>query len=152
MDSHRFESGELESEFAGSLRERRAHPRLRCKGVGEFKILPDGPRIVGTLINLSLGGCCITSETKIPAKLWQSLEVQLTVRDLRLRLPAEVRRVDDDTVGIQFLEVSSRKEEQIRYLIDELLEIGKLRLAHKEKGGGASTEPADGFEIEDDIY
>jgi len=133
MDSRRFESGELEPESEGALRERREHPRVRCKGVGEIRILPDGPRIVGTLINLSLGGCCIASETKIPAKLKQILEVQLTACDFRLRLAAEVRRLDAATVGIKFLDVSGRKEEQICYLIDELFELGKIRLMGKAR-------------------
>jgi c-di-GMP-binding flagellar brake protein YcgR len=101
--------------------------------VGEFRILPNGPSITGTLVNLSLSGCCIASETEIPAKLKQPLEVQLTACDFRLRLAAEVRRLDAKTVGIQFLDVSSRKEEQVRYLIDELFELGKIRFLSRDK-------------------
>jgi len=133
MDSRRFESEKQEREFPGAPRERRLHPRLRCKGVGEFRILPNGPSITGTLVNLSLSGCCIASETEIPAKLKQPLEVQLTACDFRLRLAAEVRRLDAKTVGIQFLDVSSRKEEQVRYLIDELFELGKIRFLSRDK-------------------
>jgi c-di-GMP-binding flagellar brake protein YcgR len=126
--------------------ERRAHPRLACKGVGEFTILPDGPRIVGALTNLSLGGCCIVSETEIPAQPCAQVEVQLTACDIRLRLAAEVRRIDKGNVGIQFLDVSSRKEEQIQYLIDELLELEKLRTPGKDEGGGASDEQGVGIQ------
>jgi c-di-GMP-binding flagellar brake protein YcgR len=133
MDSRRFESEEPEPETTGVPRERRVHPRLRCKGVGEFRLLPNGPSITGTLINLSLGGCCIASATEIPAKLKQPLEVQLTACDFRLLLSAEVRRLDEKTVGVKFVDVSSRKEEQIRYLIDELFELGKIRFLGRDR-------------------
>jgi len=107
--------------------ERRAHPRLSCKGVAKVLVLPDGPQLAGNLVNLSLGGCCIEFEREILAPMYAQLDVLLDACDLRVRLSAEIRRRDDNQVGIRFLEMSARKEEQIRYLIQELVEIVKAR-------------------------
>jgi c-di-GMP-binding flagellar brake protein YcgR len=110
-------------------KERRAFPRLNCKGTAEMLILPDGPKVVGSVSNLSLGGCCIESEIILSAKLQTSVEVRLTVDDNRLRLPGAICHIEDETwVGVRFTEVSSRKAEQIKYLMAELFEKEKQRL------------------------
>lgn len=107
--------------------ERRAHPRLSCKGVAKVLVLPDGPQLTGNLLNLSLGGCCIEFDREMLAPMYAQLDVLLDACDLRVRLSAEIRRRDDNQVGIRFLEMSARKEEQIRYLIQELFEFAKVR-------------------------
>jgi c-di-GMP-binding flagellar brake protein YcgR len=89
--------------------------------------LPDGPQVTGNLINLSLGGCCIEFDTAIKAPVNAQLDVLLDACDLRVRIPAEIRRRNDNVIGIKFLEVSARKGEQIRVLIKELFEFGKKR-------------------------
>jgi len=112
----------------GQMMERRAHHRLQCKGIAEMNILPEGPKIAGTLINLSLGGCRIESSKEFQSEPYASVEVQLTVDDSRLRLAGVIRFVEDNVkVGVQFAEVSQRKEEQIRLLITELAELEEQR-------------------------
>ena len=111
-------------------RERRMHPRLQCRGKAEMLLLPDGPKLEGSLINLSLGGCCIECVAKILLEPPVSVEVQLKVDDSRLRLAGVLRYVEDlCKAGIQFDQVSPRKEEQIRELIAELYESEKHRLS-----------------------
>jgi c-di-GMP-binding flagellar brake protein YcgR len=110
------------------MMERRAHPRLQCKGIAEMNILPDGPKVVGSLTNLSLGGCRIESSKEFQSEPYAPVEVQLTVDDSRLRLAGVIRFVEDNVkVGVQFAEVSQRKEEQIRLLIAELAELEEQR-------------------------
>lgn len=107
--------------------ERRAHPRLSCKGIAKFLILPDGPNVTGNLVNLSLGGCCVECEKEIQARLGTPLDVLLDACDLRVRLSAEICRIDELQVGIKFMEMSPRKEGQVHFLIEELYEISKKR-------------------------
>jgi len=117
--------------------ERRAHPRYSCKGIARILILPDGPQVTGNLINLSLGGCCIEFDKAIKAAANAQLDVLLDACDLRVRIPAEIRRRNDNQIGIKFLEVSARKSEQIQLLIKELFEFGKKRGYSEDDDTGA---------------
>jgi c-di-GMP-binding flagellar brake protein YcgR len=117
--------------------ERRAHPRLSCKGIAKFLILPDGPQVTGNLINLSLGGCCVECDKEIQARYGTPLDVMLDACDLRVRLSAEICRIEENRVGIRFLEMSPRKEGQIHFLIEELFEFSKQRI-------GVDGKDADG--------
>jgi c-di-GMP-binding flagellar brake protein YcgR len=103
------------------------HPRKSCKGTARILVLPDGPHVTGNLLNLSLGGCCIEFDKAIKAAANAQLDVLLDACDLRVRIPAEIRRRNDNQIGIKFLEVSARKSEQIQLLIKELFEFGKIR-------------------------
>ena len=129
MEANWTKSKSTDEEQANYQRERRNHPRVPCKGMAEFRVLPDGPKVVGIVGNLCLGGCMIECDTDVPAKAeLATIELQLDVDDSRLRLAGRVRHIESNTqVGIQFIEVSSRKEEQIRALMTELAEAEKHR-------------------------
>lgn len=131
MDSSSAVSQQPVLDPSNGHRERRNHPRLQCKGLAEFRVLPDGPVVLGFLSNLCMGGCSIECEKELPAKAQEMalIEVQLDVDDFRLRLAGCIRHVEGNLiVGIQFTDVSSRKEEQIRHLMAELVEAEKQRL------------------------
>jgi len=113
--------------------ERRAHPRLSCKGIAKFLILPDGPNVTGNLVNLSLGGCCVDCGKELQVRLGTTLDVLLDACDLRVRLSGEICRIDEQQVGIRFLEMSPRKEGQIHFLIEELYEVSKKRISKDDK-------------------
>lgn len=101
--------------------DRRTERRLSCRGVAQFRILPDGPRIVGTLHDLSPGGCCIVNQNGVPALSGAAVEVQMDVEDHRLRLAGVLRYEGQGSrAGIAFTEVSPRKQQQIEALLDEL--------------------------------
>jgi hypothetical protein len=87
-------------------------------------------------MNLSLGGCCIEFDTVIKAPVNAQLDVLIDACDLRVRIPAEIRRRDDNQIGIKFLELSARKGEQIRVLIKELFEFGKKRTPGEDDDTG----------------
>ena len=93
-----------------------------------LRILPEGPAIHGAVHNLSQGGCLIECETAITAVKSSQVEVQLDVADFRLLLLGEIRRIQGETMaGIQFIDLSSRKQQQILYLIGELHEMERAR-------------------------
>ena len=130
MDSVRVESNQIGKDPLHGHRERRSAPRVQCKGLAEFLILPDGPKFMGSVVNLCLGGCLIETEKDVPDKVLSNVEVQIDVDDFRLRLAGCIRHIEDDyLVGIQFTDVSLRKKEQIQHLMAELQEMEKQRLA-----------------------
>jgi len=130
MDSARLESNQIAKDPLNGQRERRANPRLQCRGLAEFRILPDGPKFNGSVVNLCMNGCLIESEKDVPDKVLSNIEVQIDVDDFRLRLAGCIRHIEDEyLVGIQFTDVSSRKQEQIQHLMAELQEMEKQRLA-----------------------
>lgn len=106
--------------------EQRVHPRLRCKGIAELRVLPVGGVAVGALFDLSKNGCCILSDIPIPAFEHSNVEVHLKVKGMSLRVAGVVRHVHGQTrAGIEFLEVSARKAEQIEELMGELVEMDR---------------------------
>lgn len=110
----------------------RVHPRLKCKGIARFRSLPHGRFIDGALADLSLRGCCIESDSPPQLAPDSPVEVILKVKGTALRLGGIVRhRTRQTRTGIQFLDVSPRKKEQIEELMEELLEMDKIIVLEK---------------------
>lgn len=102
--------------------ERRSRPRLRCKGMAEIIILSIGKRMAGALLDLSACGCCIETTEAIPSIEQPGVEVVFTVNGFTLRLAGVVRNVrNEHRAGIEFIDVTQRKAEQIRELVKELV-------------------------------
>ncbi|MGB7547191.1 MAG: PilZ domain-containing protein [Terracidiphilus sp.] len=117
--------------------ERRNHPRLKCKGVAELRILPAGGKMAAALIDLSIKGCCIEADNPIPAFTDTRVEVHLRMKGFTLRLAGAVRRLQGETqVGIEFIDMSDRKEEQIRELMADLFEMEQDYLVQAQGVGG----------------
>lgn len=113
---------DLEYEVRCRQDERRARPRLRCKGVAEMIVLSIGRRMPGALLDLSVNGCCIETSEPIPPIEQPGVEVVFSVDGFTLRLAGIVRNVrHDHRAGIEFTGVTQRKAEQIRELVKELL-------------------------------
>jgi c-di-GMP-binding flagellar brake protein YcgR len=103
--------------------DRRTQQRLRCRGVAEVVLLRINRRLPGTLLDLSVGGCCIQTDLPIPSIERPSVEVQLTVNGITLRVAGIVRNVlNDRRAGIEFTRVTPRKASQIVELVKELME------------------------------
>jgi len=142
MGSNRLDSNGKAPEKAGGLKDRRAHPRLHCKGEAAINILPDGPRIQGCLRELGAGGCRIDFESEIRLKTHSEVEVHLRLYGFALRLAGLVRRVDEETgAAIEFTAVSNRKAEQINYLLTELFEEKRQRWVRIKKMQEEKKDP-----------
>lgn len=103
--------------------DRREFPRLRCKGTAEICFLELGTRAAGTLLDLSAAGCCIETESPLPFVESPSVQVLLAVNGIRLCLAGVVRNMrKGQRAGIEFIDVTSRKSEQITALVAELIE------------------------------
>jgi hypothetical protein len=113
--------------LCGSTDSRRVHPRLRCKGIARIRLLPHGRWMDGILADLSIRGCCIETEEPLQGTPESSIEVLLKVKGTNLRLNGTIRHCTRHIrAGIQFLDVSPRKSEQIRDLMADLLEMDRL--------------------------
>ena len=103
--------------------DRRAKPRLRCNGIAEVILLRLDQRFPATLLDLSVSGCCLATETPIPSIESPAIEVQLAVNGTNLRVAGVVRNVRNERkLGIEFMNVTPRRAEQIRELVTELFE------------------------------
>lgn len=112
---------------------RRAQPRLRCKGVAKVVLLRLHRKLPGTLLDLSVGGCCIQTNQPIPSIERPAVEVQLTVNGITLRVAGIVRNVRKDCfAGIEFINVTPRRADQILELVKELLERQQVSRAHRK--------------------
>lgn len=108
--------------------ERRAHLRLFCNGGAEIHIYPERKRAVGSVANLSVQGCSIAADKKIPLLPHERVEVHLHLHGLTVQLAGIVRHMENnERVGIEFTDVSKRKAEQITQLIEEIEEDGVAR-------------------------
>jgi hypothetical protein len=101
----------------------RRDPRLHCNGTAEVCALPAGKKVTCKLVDLSLRGCCISADIAIPVKTDDCIEVCFRVNGFALRLAGIVRHMQgNEQAGIEFTEVSRRKEEQIKALVKELFD------------------------------
>lgn len=119
-------------------RERRTCPRSSCWGSTWVNILPEGIKVVGYLRNLSVKGCYIETDDAIPSRSGGRVEVLLQLGGFTLRLAGVIRHVEENNArtGIEFTDVSPRKAEQIRRLMETLVEAEKVRLAGVKELGG----------------
>jgi PilZ domain-containing protein len=123
-----------ESDDAG---EHRRFPRLPCGGTADVRVLPNGSKQTGSLADLSKRGCCFLSDEPLRGCSGSNIEVHLKVRGIDLQVAGVIRHVHQRLrAGIEFVELSERKCEQIEELIRELtvartLAAQSRREAHK---------------------
>lgn len=121
-------TGDLSYHLRSRQDERRSQPRLRCKGTAELRLLSSNNRISGALLSgaildLSVSGCCVETAAAIPPIENPVVEAILTVNKFTLRVAGVVRHVKEDRrAGIEFVDVTKRKAEQIEELVKELIE------------------------------
>jgi len=108
--------------------ERRASLRFPWKGTASMRILPDGPDVLGVLLDLSEEGCGIELGMAIPGQVGAKVKVDLRVQGLTLtrmgilRNIQLIRSVEKETrAGIEFIEGRGRDAEQYRLLTKGLL-------------------------------
>jgi hypothetical protein len=117
--------GSFDRERIGKLSkqvERRAHPRLPCKGAARIHLLPDGSDLTGMLEDVSPGGCSIKSTNEISvAKLHSQVELQLDMCDHTFCLHGILCHIREQRrLGIEFVQLSSYWTEQVRHLMADL--------------------------------
>ena len=89
--------------------ERRAVPRFEWKGTAAVRILPNGPDVLGVLVDISERGCGIELGIALPAAVGDKVKMDLHINGLSLtpigiiRNIRQIRSVEKEThVGIEF--------------------------------------------------
>lgn len=122
----------------GTGRDRRACARCAVDSAASVFLLDVRSRIMGRVLDVSLGGCRIRSNERFPVGIYRRVEVEFTLDGLPFRLAGVVQSVHDrHTVGIRLLDLSDRKRAQLAMLIEELLEARR----REDNAGKESGEP-----------
>lgn len=102
-------------------RERRSKQRHSVDETATIVLINVGSRLRGRILDLSLGGCRIRCEARFPVGIYTRVETEFRLEGLPFRLAGVVQAIHDrHTVGIRFLDMSSRKREQVESMILEL--------------------------------
>jgi PilZ domain len=106
--------------------ENRRYPRLSCGGVADLRVIPDGAKEPGCLVNLSKRGCCFLADEPLCGRAGSTVEVHLKVKGIDLRVSGIIRHVHKGVrAGIEFVALSERKCEQVDELVAELTEMDR---------------------------
>lgn len=114
--------------------EHRRYPRLECGGIADIRVLPNGGKETGELVNLSKRGCCFMADGRLRGCDGSNIEVHLKVRGIDLRVAGVIRHVHQGRrAGIEFVGLSDRKRDQIEELMVELSELDRLARRAREE-------------------
>jgi hypothetical protein len=104
-------------------RERREGAREAVDTSAVIFLVNVASRLSGRILDLSVGGCRIRTDERFPVGIYTRVETEFRLEGLPFRLGGVIQAIHDrNTVGIRFLDMSSRKREQIEQLIEEIEE------------------------------
>lgn len=104
--------------------ERRTQWREGVDTSAVIHLIHSASRITGRVLDLSLGGCRIQTDESFPVGIYTRVETELHLEGLPFRLGGVIQAIHDKHhVGIRFLDMSSRKREQLDRLIEEIEEL-----------------------------
>jgi hypothetical protein len=93
-----------------------------------LRVLKDGFRMAGAIVDLSLEGCSFRTVQPFVAGIHVRVEVDFQMRGLPFLLGGVTEDVRDRRiVDIHFIEMSFRKRKELAELIDEIREAGKTQ-------------------------
>jgi len=84
--------------------------------------------MTGNIVDLSMSGCGIHTDERFPVGIYRRVETEFRFDGLPFRLQCVVQALHNKfTVGIRFLDMSSRKREQLLQLMEEIDEMRRGR-------------------------
>lgn len=122
-------------------RERRTQERHAVDTTAILHLVKIASRLSSRILDLSMNGCRIRSDERFPVGIYTRIEIEFHLEGLPFRLGGVVQSIHDrHHVGIRFLDVSDRKREQLKQLIEEIKEM--YGETHKEVQWTAKSEAA----------
>lgn len=123
---------------AQSSAERRHTPRFACGGRARIASLPlEGSVVLGKLLDLSLGGCCI--ETPQPLHPGAEAEVLIQVNDRSFRALGQLKAIRGRLAGMQFRYLTEAGNQDLRNVLAEVAKlhaaVSALRSARRRQDG-----------------
>ncbi len=115
------------------MRDRRESPREKVDTSAVITLVKIASRLRGRILDLSLGGCRIRADERFPVGIYTRVEIEFRLEGLPFRLGGVVQAIHDrHTVGIRFLDMSSRKREQLEQLIGDIREMKEQGIGNRE--------------------
>ena len=112
------------SQAKPARRERREQPRHEVDTSAVIFLVNVASRLTGRILDLSLGGCRIYTDERFPVGIYTRVETEFRLEGLPFRLGGVIQAIHDRRhVGIRFLDMSSRKREQLEQLVKEIEEL-----------------------------
>ena len=117
--------------LAEPVSNRRSHPRHAVDEPASLRVLKHETTIPCRVIDISLSGCRLQAADSFLPGLHARVEVSFKIRGLILRFNGEAQWTDDRlTVGIHFVDVTSRRAEELGEI---LFEVAAENAAQAEK-------------------
>jgi c-di-GMP-binding flagellar brake protein YcgR len=114
------------SQAKPSPRDRREALREEVDTSAVIHLINVASRLQGRILDLSLGGCRIRADERFPVGIYTRVETEFRLAGLPFRLGGVVQVIHDRerrNIGIRFLDMSSRKQEQLEQLITDFREM-----------------------------
>jgi hypothetical protein len=90
-------------------------------------------KLQGRILDLSLGGCRIRTDERFPVGIFTRAETEFRLEGLPFRLGGVIQVIHDrHTVGIRFLDMSSRKREQVEQLMEDIREMREQEIGTRD--------------------
>jgi hypothetical protein len=117
--------------------ERRAQARHSVDSRATIFLVDVVSRAAGRIIDVSLGGCRIRTAERFPVGIYRRVEVEFVLDGLPFRLGGVTQSLHDrQTVGVRFLDLSERKREQLKMLVEEMDQMHEEKDARGNGGEG----------------
>jgi c-di-GMP-binding flagellar brake protein YcgR len=105
-------------------RDRREASREEVDSSAVIDLIKIASKLRGRILDLSLGGCRIRTDERFPVGIYTRVETEFRLEGLPFRLGGVVQAIHDKhMVGIRFLDMSSRKREQVEELMEDIREM-----------------------------
>ena len=112
------------SEAKPAKRDRRQELREEVDTAAVIHLINIASRLQGRILDLSVGGCRIRTDERFSVGIYTRVETEFNLAGLPIRLGGVVQAIHDKhMVGIRFLDMSSRKREQVEQLIEDIREM-----------------------------
>jgi hypothetical protein len=113
-----------QTSVGGKQRDRRDRGRQEVDTSAKIFLVKVASHLQGHILDLSPGGCRIRTDERFPVGIYTRVEAEFRLEGLPFRLGGVIQNIyDRNTVGIRFLDLSERKEQQVLDLIAEIQQI-----------------------------
>ncbi len=107
----------MEKQKQLSYKDRRSHPRIKCRVTIEMETEPGGPPMFANVTDVSLGGCFVETSTIVSPG--SRIKLVFSMDDATLSAEGVVARLDAGTgVAVQFREMNREGRERMFKILE----------------------------------
>jgi len=119
--------------------ERRKHPRHGADDEVSLLLVKQGVHVSGHLVDMSLKGCRMRFPQKFTAAIQVRVELAFKVHGIAFRFCGVIEWAGGNMIGIRFVDMTSRREEE---LVEVLAELAEDAAAAAQKLAAEMAAPA----------